>query len=248
MHLNPLRNLLEANKGKGLFKAEVSGDEATIFLYDIIVRDDMWGGVSALAFAQALAQVTASKIHLRIDSPGGDVFASVAMAQHMREHKAEIIVHVDGFAASAATQLLMAGDKSVISPGGQVMIHKAWSIAAGNSDDFDGMSALLHKIDNQIAESYAAKTGKDVEELMTMMKAETWMTEKEAVEMGFVDALAEPNPDKIKTMWDMSAYKAAPKVEPAPNTPEPAPKAEDETIIPNNDNLRRHLRITVGAN
>jgi len=264
MKLNPLRNLLAANKGRGLFKAEANGNEATMFLYDVIVSDDYWGGVSALTFAKELASLDVETVHLRLDSPGGDVFASVAMSQAMREHKAQIVVHVDGYAASAATQLLMAADKSVISPGGMVMIHKAWTMAVGNADDMKATAGLLDKIDGQIADSYSAKTGIDNAEIIEMMTAETWMTETEAIDSGFVDALAEGHPDKQnKTNWDLSAY-AKPPVNAAPvKSPEPEPTPADPPA--NNskkeehegaeigafsisDHLRRKLRISEGAN
>ena len=226
-HKDRIRQLIENNKGRGQFRAETSGTEATIYLYDVIVSDDYWGGVSALTFAKELNSLDADIIHLRLDSPGGDVFASVSMAQAMREHKSQIIVHVDGYAASAATQLLMAADKSVISKGGMVMIHKAWTFAVGNSDDFTSTANLLDKIDGQIAESYATKTGIDTEEILQMMADETWMTETEAVDKGFVDAIAESNPDKCKknsAKWDLSAYSKAPE-QPESDTAPP----EEET-------------------
>jgi ATP-dependent Clp protease protease subunit len=228
MKRHPLENLLMNNKGRGFFRAEVTGAEATVFLYDVIVSDDYWGGVSALSFAKEMAAIVAPVIHLRIDSPGGDVFASVAMAQAIREHASKVIVHVDGYAASAATQLLMAADESVISPGGMVMIHKAWSGAYGNSDDFTALAGLLVKIDGQIAASYAAKTGLETEDLLVMMAAETWMTETEAIDAGFVDALAEGNPNKQNQVrWDLSAYKKAPAAK-GPADPPPAAEPPDD--------------------
>jgi ATP-dependent Clp protease protease subunit len=50
-------------------------------------------------------------VHLRINSPGGDVFAGVAMAQAMREYKGEIVAHVDGYAASIASIITIAADQ-----------------------------------------------------------------------------------------------------------------------------------------
>jgi ATP-dependent Clp protease protease subunit len=257
MHQNRIKQLLENNKGRGQFRAETSGNEASIYLYDVIVSDDSWGGVSALTLAKALNGIDAEVIHLRLDSPGGDVFASISMAQAMREHKAQIVVHVDGYAASAATQLLMAADKSVISKGGMVMIHKAWTFAMGNSDDFTSTSNLLNKIDGQIAESYSSKTGIAVDECMQMMADETWMTETEAVDKGFVDAIAESNPDKAKknaSKWDLSAYSKPPEVSEEEITT-PVEEIIEETTDNGSDDigavsdsdtrekLRLHLRI-----
>lgn len=259
---NRIRQLIENNKGRGKFRAESSGSEATVYLYDVIVSDDYWGGVSALTFAKELNSLDVDVIHLRLDSPGGDVFASVAMAQCMKEHKAQIIVHVDGYAASAATQLLMAADKSVISKGGMVMIHKAWTFGVGNSDDFTSTAKLLDKIDGQIAESYCDKTGIACDEIMQMMADETWMTETEAVDKGFVDAIAESNPNKQKSnasKWDFSAYDKPPKADdpPAeepkePENKEPADNGSDDngaySVSDIQQKLKLRLQITLGAN
>jgi hypothetical protein len=48
----------------------------------------------------------------------------------------KITVHVDGYAASAATFLTSVADKTIMAPGSMLMIHKAWTIALGNADDF----------------------------------------------------------------------------------------------------------------
>lgn len=233
MHRKHLENLLRANKGRGQFRAEANGDEATVYLYDVIVSDDYWGGVTALAFAKELTAITASVIHLRIDSPGGDVFAAVAMAQAMREHSAKIIVHVDGYAASAATFLLMAADESVISPGGMVMIHKAWSGAYGNADDFTAIADLLTKIDGQIVARYAEKTGIDSDVLLELMAAETWLTDAEAVDKGFVDAIAEGNQGKQNAAaWDLTAYQKPPAASAAGSGPAPPEADPPETEEP----------------
>ena len=81
-----LFKLLALNKGKGFFKAETTQEEATLYLYDAIVSDSYWGGVTPLDFAKSLSAITAPTIHLRINSPGGDVFAARAMAQAIKEH------------------------------------------------------------------------------------------------------------------------------------------------------------------
>src|SRR5574337_231607 len=58
-------------------RAEASGDEATIYLHGVI--GGWWGDIDETEFVKALAGITADTIHLRIDSPGGDVFGARAM-------------------------------------------------------------------------------------------------------------------------------------------------------------------------
>lgn len=210
MHQNIIK-LLVSNKGKGFFKAlDKAANEATIYLYDVIVSDDFWGGITPLAFAKELAGISAETIHLRINCPGGDVFAARAMQQAMREHNARFIVHIDGICASAATFLAVAADESVIAPGGMFMVHNAWSIAMGNAKDFIDMANLLTKIDGSIVADYVAKTGKTEDAIKELMDAETYFMDQEAVDAGFVDSVDKGDTVKNKINWDLSAYHVLP--------------------------------------
>jgi len=209
MHPNLLK-LLVNNRGKGFFKAETStGGEATIYIYDPIVSDqweaDYFGGVTPMMFIKELMAIDAETIHLRINSPGGDVFAARVMQQAMREHSAKFIAHIDGIAASAATFLPMAADESVISKGGMFMIHNAWTIALGDSKELRKTADLLDKIDGSIAADYADKTKKPLDEIRALMDKETYLLDQEAVDSGFIDAIVDSSP-KAKIAWDLSAY------------------------------------------
>lgn len=244
MHPN-LFKLLVANKGRGFFKAEKpeQSDEATIYLYDVIVSDDWWGGITPLAFMKELAAITAPTIHLRINSPGGDVFAARAMQQAIREHSSHIVAHIDGLAASAATFLPMVTDESVISPGSIFMIHNAWTIAMGNALDFRKTADLLEKIDGSIAADYAKKTKMDNQAIVDWMAAETYFMDQEAVDNGFIDRLAESSPAKNKIDWDLSAYLHAPALENSekPEEPIPRPHKTVENQLKTRPNYRPYL-------
>jgi ATP-dependent Clp protease, protease subunit len=212
--MNPLLKLLALNQHKGFFKAEkVSDNEDVLYLYDVIVDSDPWGmgGVSALDFVKTLYGMSAPVIHLRINSPGGDVFAARAMAQAIKEHPSTIIAHVDGMAASAATFPVIAADESVISEGGMFMIHNAWTVAAGNAKYFADMANFLSRTDQTLIDDYSKKTGQSAEQIKQWMDEETYFYGQEAVENNFVNAIA---PDVVKNSiaWDMSAYNHQPEL------------------------------------
>ena len=222
-----LLNFLAANRGRGAgFCSLAKGDVLTLDVYDVIVSSDAdadWmGGVSAERFAREVRGFRGGEVHVRLNSPGGDVFGGVAMANALRETAARVIVHVDGYAASAASLLVAAADEAVIAPGGMVMIHNAWTIALGNADDFMATAELLEKIDGEIAEAYFAKAGGDKEKWRALMAAETWFTGAEAVEAGLVDRVAE-RAQKAPQNFDLSAFAHAPAL-PVQEvaTPEPA--------------------------
>lgn len=216
--MNKLLKLLNDNRGTGLFKAEASGSEATIYLYDAIVSDALWGGgVAAIDFVQALNSLQVDTIHLRINCPGGEVFAGQAMAQAIREHPANIIAHVDGYAASAASWLALACDEVLISQGGYFMIHKAMTIAWGNADEFRKQVDLLDKIDATLIAGYAKETGQDEAQIADWMAAETWFNAEEAVKYGFADKIASASVKNLNA-WNLTAYATAPHAaEPPPD-------------------------------
>lgn len=157
------------------------------------------------------------------------MFDGRAMAQTLREYPGNVIAHVDGVAASAATFLCCAADTVSMAKGSMLMIHNAWTIAAGNADDLLQSAALLEKIDGQIANDYAAKAGVTPEQARAWMDAETWFTESEAVESKLANEIAGDGGEKALAAWDMRAYAKAPKVEnAAQEAPEPEVVKEPE--------------------
>ena len=163
----------------------VSEQEAEIAIYDEIG----YFGVTASDFVRDISAIKASSITLRINSPGGDVFDGVAIYNAIQRHKATVTAYVDGIAASAASFIAMAADRVVMSPHSQMMIHEASGLVIGNADDMRQMSDILDKSSDNIASIYAKKSGGTTEEWRARMKEETWMSDREAVELGLADAI-----------------------------------------------------------
>lgn len=213
--------------------AETSGDEATIYLHGVI--GGWWGDINETEFVKALANITAGTIHLRIDSPGGDVFAARAMMTAIAQHPAKVIAHVDGLAASAATGICTACDEVEITQGAGFMIHNAWSVAIGNKSDMHKTGDLLEKIDGDLANDYVRRTGKNTGEITAWMDEETWFTADEAVANGFADRKVEVVKERGKNTWNLSAYKNAPKPE--------EPKAGDIDVVALRNTLERRFSL-----
>lgn len=209
----PIPKLLQLAKNNASqskpIRAETEGKEATIYLHGVI--GGWWGDIDETLFAQAMAGIDADVIHLRIDSPGGDVFAARSMMTAIAQHSAKVIAHVDGLAASAATGICMACDEVEISQGAGFMIHNAWTIAIGNKSDMTKTGDLLGKIDTGLAGDYTRRTGKEQAQVVQWMDDETWFTADEAKEHGFADRVAEVvGSKKASNTWDLSAYNNAP--------------------------------------
>lgn len=256
--MKQLLKLLVDNRNKGFFKSEPivnvgDQDETTIYLYDMIVSDDLtaeWcGGVSPQAFVIALSKINAKIIHLRINSPGGDVFAARAIEQALKEHSSKVIAHIDGVAASAASFLAMAADEIVMNEGAFLMIHKASTLTYGNSDELIEKASLLEKIDDSLANTYANKSGKSKEDILQWMADETWFSAQEAIDNGLADQIFSES-TAVKNDWNMSAYKNSPTAlidQGGDQNPKPSLALPDnEAIKPapqNVDHLKRKLQL-----
>lgn len=231
MRRNALMQLLAANRQPyrapdARIVRAAAGDEATVYLYDAIVGDrataEWVGGVCPQDMVPALRDLAGvGTIHLRVNSPGGDVFASEAIAQALRDHPGRVVAHIDGLAASAATPICCAADEVVMTRNGQYMIHKAWTLAMGNADDLRATVALLDAVDTQLIDEYTRFTGGDRDQIAAWVGAETWLGASAAQAAGFVHRIAEDAPPRTDARaWNLAAYSNAPTPAEAP-APEP---------------------------
>ena len=127
------------------------------------------------------------EIEVSINSGGGDVFAGSEIFTELKSHKGNVTTRIIGLAASAASVIAMAGDKVVMSPTAQLMIHNVWSRAGGDYRDMEHMASVLKGANQTIANAYKMKTGKTDEELLSLMDDETWFTPQDALSNGFID-------------------------------------------------------------
>lgn len=163
------------------------------------------------------------EIVVRINSGGGDVFAANAIFTRLKDNPARITVKIDGWAASAATIIAMAGDTIRIARNGVFMIHDpamtVWDTY--RAEDFEKMADELKVIKQSIVNTYAMKTGKSADDIAALMSEEKWWTGDEAVTNGFCDELMFEEANTVvesaskivvnQTPIDISAFKTVPK-------------------------------------
>jgi ATP-dependent protease ClpP protease subunit len=166
--------------------ADDSSDTTEVAVYEAIGG---WWGMAASDFIADISKITTANIRVRINSPGGSVFDSIAIFNALVMHPANVITQVDSLAASGASIIAMAGDSIVMGVGSQMMIHDASGIELGNAAMMREMADFLDKQSDNIADIYAEKSRGETtaEEFRALMLAETWMTAKEAVESGLAD-------------------------------------------------------------
>ena len=210
---NRLTNLMALNRSAPrVYKIDAAADEASMYLYDVIGHD-WWtgGGVTAKQFAGDLMALGGRTLHLRVNSPGGDVFDGRAMAAALKAYPGKVIAHVDGLAASAASFLIMHADEIVMTAGSFMMIHNGWTVVMGDRHEMLESAALLEKIDGAIADDYLTRTTADREQVQAWMDAETWFTAEEAISNGLADRIDKTDDAKTNaSAWDVSAYGRAP--------------------------------------
>lgn len=156
---------------------------AEIFIFDEIGIF----GISADRFVKELKAIKNKEILLHLNTPGGNVFDGIAIANSLKSHPAKVIAQIDGIAASIGSIVALAGDEVNIADSGFMMIHKASGFSIGNSDVMLKMSKTLDKIDGTLSKVYADKTGLTSKETLALMGDETWFTGEEAVDIGLAD-------------------------------------------------------------
>ncbi len=173
--------------------AAEGGKQRELILEGDISSTTWWGDeVTPRQFTEELnALGNVPEIVVRINSGGGDVFAANAIYTRLKDNAAKITVKIDGWAASAATIVAMAGDVIEIPGNGVFMVHDPKMGAMGyfSAEDFTKAAEELKVIKQAIINGYALKTGKSAEEIAAIMSAETWYDGKQAVEAGFCDKL-----------------------------------------------------------
>lgn len=183
-------------------------DEVEVRIYDAI---GAWG-ITAENFVRDLGKITAKTINVRLNTPGGEVFAGTAIHNALLEHPSRVVVHVDGVAASAGSFIAMSGDEIRMADNAYMMIHNARGGVMGEAEDMRRYADLLEKMNNAIAGMYERKTGKPRDHWRGLMDAETWFTAEEAKAEGLADAVvaAGTSPSRAKASFDFTIYNKIP--------------------------------------
>jgi ATP-dependent protease ClpP protease subunit len=173
------------------FKAtpEQSG-EVELSLYDEIGAF----GIGAKQFIAELKEHKGQHIHLRINSPGGEIVEGSAIYNALTRHEGGLTVHIDALAASMASVIAMSGNPVLMADNALLMIHNPWTIAAGESEDLRKQADLLDTMKSNLVRAYQKKSGMEEKAIAKLMDEETWLDAVEAVALGFVDAIEDGIP------------------------------------------------------
>lgn len=225
-------------KNKQYFQLVTAGNSAELTIYgDITSWPWLESDVSAHNLSAQLASMqNVTNINVYINSYGGEVAEGLAIYNALKRHPAQVTTFCDGFACSIASVIFMAGDERVMSNPSRLMIHDAWTLCSGNADELRKQAEDLDNINNAAVKAYMQNINISEEELRAKMKAETWLSEEEALEMGFAtrideaEATDKPAQNAKKRLFDMLMQAIAQNAAEAPQNAE-----DDENEEPDED-------------
>lgn len=177
---------------------EIKGDiieDDSQWIYDWIG----WSYTSPKNVMNKLKEANGQPINLKINSPGGSVFAASEIYTELRNYKGEVNIQIVGLAASAASVIAMAG-RSHMSPTAQLMVHNVSTKAGGDYRVMEHTAEILKNANDTIANAYIAKSGMSREQALELMNNETYLSAQKAKELGLIDEIMFDNTSLIPDM------------------------------------------------
>ncbi len=150
--------------------------------------------VANLVIAQLLfleSEDPAKDIKLYINSPGGSVYAGLAMFDTMNVIKPDVSTICVGMAASMGAVLLSAGAKGkrFALPNAKIMIHQGSAGFSGTPSDIEITAREVLKSRQKLDQILAERTGKSIDEVHQDTDRDYWMDAAEAKAYGLVDSV-----------------------------------------------------------
>ena len=160
----------------------------------VFLGTEVEASAANLVVAQLLfleAEDPDSDIRFYINSPGGDVYAGMAMYDAMQFVKPDVQTYAVGMAMSAGALILAAGasGKRYVLPNSKVMIHQGSGGFRGAPADIQIAAREILSLTRRYAEVIAHHAGQDVEQVMRDIDRDRFLGPDEAVEYGLADSV-----------------------------------------------------------
>ena len=165
--------------------SRATGDTTRVDLYDDIGSDD-----SDPEFLNGLQAIHTPKIDLHINSDGGSVTTGLSIYNALKGHDAEVTAYVDSIAASIASVIALGADRLIMAPGSLMMIHNSRAGVGGDANRMRSVADQLDKMTGVIADLYAEKTKKPIDQIRAAMDKETWFDAEDAKAFGLCDEIS----------------------------------------------------------
>ncbi len=140
-------------------------------------------------------------ISLYVNSPGGSVYAGLAIYDTMQSIGCDVQTICCGVAMSMAALILTAGapGKRLTLPNGRMLIHQPTGGYQGQSSDIEIHARETLALRAQLDELYARHTGRTAQQIHDDSDRDRYMTAQEAVDYGLVDAVVGPRQARARS-------------------------------------------------
>jgi ATP-dependent Clp protease, protease subunit len=130
-------------------------------------------------------------IYLYVNSPGGSVYAGLAIYDTIQFIKPDVQTICCGIAMSIASLVLAAGakEKRMALPNSRILIHQLSGGFEGQGTDIEIQAREVIGLKRRLEEIYSEHTGKGVEEVSNDMERDFFMSPQEAKEYGIIDTV-----------------------------------------------------------
>jgi ATP-dependent Clp protease protease subunit len=184
------------------YRIENAGSAAPeLYLYGPIGAGWMIEGITADRTVKDLNALGKKKeIHVRIDSPGGNVWDGTNIYNALTRNPARIIVHVDALAASIASIIAMSGSEIRMADNALMMIHEPQGGTFGTASELRKQADLIDKARDNLVNIYRNRSQQAEDKVSDWMRAETWFSATEALQAGLItDITTAP---ALEARWD----------------------------------------------
>lgn len=171
--------------------------EAVMRLYGVI-GDKVDGDY----FAQELASLDTcglDLVHIRLNSPGGDVFQGMSIVSAILSMNTPVVVHIDGIAASMAAVIAVAADTVYMMDFAKMMIHDPYFSGADRKSLTAKQKKMLARLTDMLRQ-VLSRRGKDDAEMARLMQEETWFSAGEAKTAGLCDEITTSAKNEYKNL------------------------------------------------
>lgn len=182
---------------------KVDAARGEIYLID---RIGGYFGIGVAEFLDAVKEVEDERgddpATVIINSPGGDVFDGITIANIVRER--DINIHISGLAASIASVIAVSGASVTMEDNATMMLHAPWGYVIGNAKEMRREAEVLDELHESLIATYMRREGVNETDLRKMLDNETWLSAKSAVKHKLVDEISkETKSDRVYDLEGM---------------------------------------------
>jgi ATP-dependent Clp protease, protease subunit len=166
-------------------------NERIIFLGEPV--DDTIANLIVAQFLHLQAEDPDKDINFYINSPGGSIYAGMAIYDTMQYVKPDIQTICFGMAMSMGSLLLCGGTKGkrLALPNSRILIHQPSGGFQGQSADIQIHAQEILSLQKRMDEIYAQHTGQPIERVHEDMDRDRFFTPEQAKEYGLIDHIIE---------------------------------------------------------